>query len=109
VPVPGLHTAGDLLRLSAVLYPLLGQWSGHAYPAQPTFGVTPCPVPLFSFGVLLLTAHPVPPWLLVIPLSWSLVAGSAAFLLGVSQDWPVLFSGLTVVWLILRDRRAVTA
>jgi hypothetical protein len=98
-----------LVAYAAVLYPWLGQWSGHAYPAQPTFGITPCPVTLFSFGVLLLTARPVPRWLLVIPLLWSLVGGSAAFLLGVPQDWPLLFSGLTVVWLTVRDRRAATA
>lgn len=108
------HTRGwvaalgwGLVAYAALLYPLLGQWSGHVYPAQPTFGITPCPVTLFSFGVLLLTSKPVPWWLLVIPLGWSLVGGSAAFLLGVPQDWPLLFSGLTVVWLIPRDRRAV--
>lgn len=95
-----------LVAYAALLYPLLGQWSGHAYPAQPTFGITPCPVTLFSFGVLLLTSQPVPRWLLVIPLLWSLVGGSAAFLLGVPQDWPLLFSGLTVALLILRNRRS---
>jgi hypothetical protein len=96
-----------LVAYAAVLYPLLGQASGHVYPAQPIFGITPCPVTLFSLGVLLLTSRPVPRWLLVIPLAWSLVGGSAAFLLGVPQDWPLLFSGLTVPWLMLRDRRAV--
>lgn len=43
-----------LVVYAAVLYPLLGQSTGHAYPAQPTLGITPCPVTLFSFGVLLL-------------------------------------------------------
>lgn len=94
-----------LVAYAAVLYPLLGQWSGHVYPAQPTFGITPCPVTLFTFGVLLLTSAPVPRWLLIIPLAWSLLGGSAAFMLGVPQDWPLLFSGLTIVLLVLRDRR----
>jgi len=98
-----------LVAYATMLYPLLGQWSGHAYPAQPAFGITPCPVTLFSFGVLLLTSKPVPRWLLVLPLLWSLVGGSAAFLLGVPQDWPLLFSGLTVALLILRDRRRSAA
>lgn len=105
------HTAGlasaigwVLVIYAAVLYPLLGSISGHAYPAQPTFGITPCPVTLFTFGVLLITSAPVPRWLLIIPLAWSLVGGSAAFLLGVPQDWPLLFSGLVVVLLILRAR-----
>jgi hypothetical protein len=106
------HSAGwasvlgwALMAYAAVLYPLLGQLTGHAYPAQPTFGITPCPVTLFTFGALLLTAAPVPRWLLVIPLAWSLLGGSAAFMLGVLQDWPLLFSGLAIVLLMLRDRR----
>lgn len=107
-PTGFASTLGWVLVLYAsVIYPLLGEWSGHTYPAQPTFGITPCPVTLFTFGVLLLTSAPVPRWLLVIPLAWSLVGGSAAFMLGVSQDWPLLFSGLTIVLLVLRDRRLV--
>lgn len=105
-----LSTLGWVLAAyAAVLYPLLGQWSGHVYPAQPTFGITPCPVTLFTFGVLLLTSAPVPCWLLIIPVAWSLVGGSAAFMLGVPQDWPLLFSGLTIVLLVLRDRRRAEA
>jgi Family of unknown function (DUF6064) len=94
-----------LMAYAAVIYPLIGQSSGHAYPAQPMFGITPCPVTLFTLGVLLLTRAPIPRWLLVIPFAWSLVGGSAAFMLGVPQDWPLFFSGLAIVLLILRDRR----
>ena len=114
-PVFG-HSAGFasvlgwvLMAYAAVIYPLLGQSSGHVYPAQPMFGITPCPVTLFTFGVLLLTLAPIPRRLLIIPAAWSLVGGSAAFMLGVPQDWPLFFSGLTIVLLILRDRRRVWA
>jgi Family of unknown function (DUF6064) len=93
-----------LVAYAALVYPLLGQMTGHPYPTQPMFGITPCPVTLFTLGVLLLTSAPVPRWLLIIPLAWSLVGGSAAFMLGVPQDWPLLFSGLTIVYLVLRDR-----
>ena len=110
------HSAGPasvlgwaLVAYAAVLYPLLGQSTGHPYPTQPMFGITPCPVTLFTFGVLLLTLAPVPRWLLIIPLAWSLVGGSAAFMLGVPQDWPLLFSGLTIVPLVLRDRQRAGA
>jgi hypothetical protein len=37
--------------------------------------------------------------LLVIPVLWSLVGGSAAFLLQVPQDWILLASGLSVLFL----------
>ncbi len=98
-----------LVAYAAVVYPLLGLATGHAYPAQPMFGIAPCPVTLFTFGVLLLTTAPVPRWLLIIPLAWSLLGGSAAFMLGVPQDWPLLFSGVTIVLLLLRDRQRLGA
>ena len=55
-----------LIVYSALIYPLIG-FAGHGYPAMPMFGITPCPVTLFSFGVLLLAQDPVPRRLLVIP------------------------------------------
>jgi hypothetical protein len=61
------------------------------------FGIAPCPVTLFTFGLLLLARGPVAWWLLVIPVAWSLVGGSAAFLLHVPQDWVLLFSGASVI------------
>jgi hypothetical protein len=88
-----------LIVYSALIYPVIG-FAGHGYPAMPMFGITPCPVTLFSLGALLLAQQPVPRRLLVIPFVWALVGGSAAFLLSVPQDWPLLASGLLVVpWL----------
>jgi len=93
------------LAYSAVLYPLIGMWSGHRYPELPMFGVTPCPVTLFTFGMFLLARTPLPKWLLVIPALWSLIGGSAAILLAIPQDWLLLASGIVAVPLIvLRDR-----
>jgi Family of unknown function (DUF6064) len=91
---------------AAIVYPLVGIATGHHYPAAPTFGVTPCPVTIFTFGMLLLTNGPVPRRLLVIPFLWSLVGGSAAILLAVPQDWLLLLSGFVTVPLVLiRDRQ----
>jgi hypothetical protein len=89
---------------SGILYPFLGISSGHAYPEMPMFGITPCPVALFTFGMLLLTNSRVSIWLLIVPLVWSLIGGSAAFAFSIVQDWVLLFSGIIVVPLIvLRD------
>jgi hypothetical protein len=66
------------------------------------FGITPCPVTIFTLGMLLL-ARPMYWWLLAIPVLWSLVGGSAAFLLGVPQDWVLLLSGVAVLWVEYRD------
>ena len=66
------------------------------------FGFTPCPVTLFTFGLFLLATAPIPRGLLAIPLIWSLIGGSAAFLLGVPQDWQLLFSGAAIVLILWR-------
>lgn len=94
-----------LIVYAAVLYPLLGVWTGHTYPAMPMFGITPCPVTIFTFGLLLLTTAPVSRWHLVVPFVWSLIGGSAAFLLAIPQDWVLLISGVvTTTLLVVRDR-----
>jgi hypothetical protein len=69
------------------------------------FGITPCPLTIFTFGLLLLTIAPVSRWVLVIPFLWSFIGGSAAFALGIAQDWLLLISGIAVIPLIvIRDR-----
>jgi hypothetical protein len=85
------------LRLSATVYSL-------AYPAInaidhrrllriPTFGL-PCPTTVFTVGVLML-ATPQCWSLSVVPLIWSGIGGSAAFLLGVPADVALPMAGLT--------------
>jgi Family of unknown function (DUF6064) len=107
---PGLATwAGWLFIVyAAILYPLIGLSTGHVYPEMPMFGVTPCPVTIFTFGLLLLTARLVSGWLLVIPSVWSLIGGSAAILLHVPQDWLLLASGFVAVPLIVSQHRKTT-
>jgi hypothetical protein len=56
--------------------------------------------------LLLLTRSPVAGRLLVIPVLWSFVGGSAAWLFDVPQDWPLIVSALVAPLLWLRDRRA---
>lgn len=94
-----------LVIYAAVLYPIFGWLAGDAYPAMPMFGVAPCPVVIFTFGMLLLATSHVSRWLLVIPVAWSLIGGSAALLLGIAQDWLLLFSGLSVLVIVWRERR----
>jgi hypothetical protein len=95
-----------LIAYALVVYPAIGMTLGHALGELPAFGVTPCPVVLFTFGTLLL-AQRVPWWLLVIPFVWSLIGGSAAFLLSVPQDFVLLLSGvLTLFALGVWRRRA---
>jgi hypothetical protein len=95
---------------ASLVYPLVGMATGHSWPAVPMFGVAPCPVTIFTFGILLMTTRRFSYWLLVIPSIWSLVGGSAAILLDVRQDWLLLISGLIAVpALVIRHRHAQSA
>ncbi len=104
---PTVWVGVALVIYAAILYPLIGMWTGHVYPEMPVFGVTPCPVTIFTFGMFLLTTQPLSRWLLVIPFIWSLIGGSAAVLLHVPQDWLLLVSGFITVLLIIVQDRAV--
>ena len=95
------YTGIGLSLYALVLYPLIGHLSGLAWPAAPTFGTAPCPLTIFTFGTLLLAGPSVPRRLLVVPALWSVIGGSAAFLLAVPQDWMLLASGIVAVpWLL---------
>ena len=73
------------------------------------FGVAPCPVTIFTFGLLLMTTGPISYWLLVIPFIWSLIGGSAAILLDIRQDWLLLVSGFIAVPVIVAGKRPARA
>lgn len=94
-----------MLVYSLVAYPLLGRWLGHAYPAAPTFGV-PCPTTIFTFGILALARRRGVIALAIVPMLWSAVGGSAAFLLGVWQDLGLIASGIGMAWLLVARRPA---
>lgn len=96
--------ASGLIAYAMIAYPLVGLWAGHEYSELPMFGVTPCPLTIFTFGLLLLAVDPVPGRLLAVPALWSLVGGSAAFLLGVAQDWMLPFAGFIGTWMLICGR-----
>ncbi|HET7250260.1 MAG TPA: DUF6064 family protein [Gemmatimonadales bacterium] len=90
---PGRASDGALgaamLAYAFVFYPLLNLAFGHAYPRMPTFGL-PCPTTIATFG-LVTWATPRPPWYAwVIPVAWALIASSAAFTLGIREDFGLL-------------------
>jgi hypothetical protein len=96
--------AGASMILYAMLvYPLIGVAVGERYPAMPLFGVAPCPLLIFTFG-LMLWATRARWWLWIVPLLWTVIGGSAAFLLSVPQDWALPVSGLIALGIIRLDR-----
>jgi hypothetical protein len=100
-----------LVVYALLLYPIVGAAVGHAYPANPTFGL-PCPTTLFTMGILL-WARPTRPALLFMPILWSIVGLTAALRLGVLEDSALAVSAIAGVALIVADlqrrRRASVA
>ena len=85
------HGLAGVFLAYSFIYPGLVLLTGHAFPRSPAAAV-PCPTTLFTAGVLLAAIPPVPRMLLVIPIAWSLIGGSAAVLLGMPPDLMLLFA-----------------
>ena len=86
--------AGAATIVYALLaYPAIGWLTGHGYWDSPTFGA-PCPVTIFTLGVLMLAARPAPHVVFVAPMLWALIGTYAAAALGVPQDFGLLAAAL---------------
>ena len=79
------HAIAGLFVGYSILYPVLVLLSGHEAPRAPIFAV-PCPTALFTAGLLFAAVPPIPRPLLVVPILWSLVGGSAALVLEMTPD-----------------------
>ncbi len=82
---------GRSLMLYALLYPAIAAVEHGSVVRAPTFAV-PCPTMIFTAGVLLL-ASSTRRSLTIVPIIWSAIGGSAAFLLGVSADYALPVAG----------------
>ena len=94
-----------LIIYALVIYPVLGYLFGHIYPQSPTFGA-PCPITIFTFGILFLTTNKIPMYLILIPLLWSLVGLSAAINLRITEDFGLVIAGVLGTTLIfINDKK----
>ena len=94
-----------LVLYALVLYPLINYLAGLRFPAIPTFGL-PCPVTIFTLGLLLCTRKVPPWWVLAIPVCWSLIGTVAAFQLGVLADLALLPSAALAVYFKMVEPRS---
>ena len=78
------RVVSSVFVLYGLLYPAIAWADGFAYPRMPTFGV-PCPTVMLTVGFLIATStHSIR--LSAIPIAWSFIGGTAAWLLGVHAD-----------------------
>lgn len=80
--------AGVAFVCYGLAYPLVNLALGMTFPRAPLFAV-PCPTTLITAGFILTLAD-VPRWLSIGPIIWSVIGGSAALLLGVAADLPLI-------------------
>jgi hypothetical protein len=92
-----------VILFALVVYPVIGEATGHAYPATPTFGL-PCPTTIFTFGILLMATRPLPRWLLAAPMVWAAIGAGAAFSLGVMQDLALVAMVMLGGYMLLFNR-----
>ena len=94
-----------LIIYALTVYPVLGWLFGHGYPTGPSFGA-PCPVTIFTLGMMLWTSGSVPVAAAVIPVLWAILGTSAAVALGIHEDLALGVSAVIVVVTIIRTRNA---
>lgn len=105
LPRSGFGIAGIGLVAAGLGYPALTAIA-ESYPRMPTFGV-PCPTALVTIGMLLL-APGAPRRLLIVPLAWAAIGGSAAFLLGMRVDSLLLVAAAAALARLTIDVRVVS-
>lgn len=88
------------IAFAMIGYPVLGYFVGHRYPQSPPFGLTPCPLSVFTFGLLLLTDGRVPKRIVAIPFLYAL-GGILPVSIGVIEDLAMLIAGVAGTAMIL--------
>jgi hypothetical protein len=98
------YTGIILIIFALAIYPLIGFFIGHIYPASPTFGL-PCPTTIFTFGILFFNKGKLPVGLIIIPVIWSFIGFTAALKLGIYEDTGLLIAGIVTVILVSYKRK----
>ena len=104
----GAVAGAALVVYAIVLYPALAYAFGHRYPMLPTFGL-PCPTTILTLGMLLWARPTVLALLAPIPLLWAAAATSAAFRLGMREDFGLTVAAAIVALEIARVFRHTLA
>ncbi len=105
VPSRRLGIGSAFIAYALLIYPAVGYLAGHLYPEAATFGA-PCPLTIFTLGLLLIARPPVPVSVAVAPILWSLIGTTAVFQFGMIEDLALPVAGLTCFAFLLNDRIA---
>ena len=89
-----------------IVYPFIGYLTGYPYSNYPIFGVAPCPVCIFTFGLFMWARKRLHVGILVIPLIDS-VAGIIPCVWGLYADIGLVIGGIGGFLLIQQKNRRV--
>jgi len=95
-------SAAWVLIAYSLAYPGINAAQHLSVSRIPAFGV-PCPTMIFTAGVLML-ATPRSWGVSIIPVVWSAIGGSAAYLLGVRADYALPIAGIALAIFSLQGR-----
>jgi hypothetical protein len=85
-----------ILVYALLLYPIAGIAAGQQYPALPTFGA-PCPLTIFTFGVLAIFPSSISRVAIAVPVLWVLISSYAAFGFSVYEDFGLLAAAIAAI------------
>ncbi|MGC9334984.1 MAG: DUF6064 family protein [Anaerolineae bacterium] len=86
-------------------YPAIEHLLGRGYPQTLVLGLVPCPTVVFTLGLFLWSARPLPKALLAIPVLYALAGGLLAASQGIVEDIGMISFGLVAaVMILVRDR-----
>ena len=93
------HYIGLLIILfGLVIYPFVGVFSGHVFPEYPIFGIMPCPVTLFTIGLLLWSEEKPSVPLFIIPIFWALMGMVPLLFYEVYADIVTILAGIIAIY-----------
>lgn len=87
-----------IILFGLVIYPFVGVLTGRVFPEYPLFGIAPCPVTLFTIGLLLWSdVKPALP-LVVIPIFWGFMGIVPVLFYEVYADIVTILAGIIALY-----------
>ena len=90
-----------MIVYAMVIYPIIGFLSSYGFPRYPIFGTAPCPLTIFTVGLLQWSDREIPLVIVVIPFIWALMGIMPVLALNVWADIGEVLSGIVGFSIIL--------
>ena len=90
-----------MIVYAMIIYPIIGFLSSYGFPRYPIFGTAPCPLTIFTVGLLQWSDREIPLVIVVIPFIWALMGIMPVLALNVWADIGEVLSGIVGFLIIL--------